>query len=119
QAWAIQQKLPHWQTMTFTVLCFAQLGNAIAIRSRRESVFSMGLLANKPMLGAIALTVALQLMVIYVPFFNDLFNTQPLTWAELGITIGVSSVVFWAVEIQKLVSRQRDREQIVGESVTN
>ena len=106
QAWAIHNKLPHWQTMTFTVLCFAQLGNAITIRSRRESVFSMSLLANKPMLGAIALTVALQLMVIYVPFFNGLFNTQPLTWKELGITVGVSSLVFWAVEIQKWVNRQ-------------
>lgn len=107
QAWAIQNKLPHWQTMTFTVLCFSQLGNAIAIRSRRESVFATPLLANKPMLGAIALTVALQLMVIYVPFFNNLFNTQPLTGEELGITVAVSSLVFWAVEIQKWVSRMR------------
>jgi Ca2+-transporting ATPase len=106
QAWAIQRELAHWQTMTFTVLCFAQLGNAIAIRSHRKSVFSMKLLANKPMLGAITLTVALQLMVIYVPLFNDLFNTQPLTWGELGITVAVSSLVFWAVEIQKFVIRQ-------------
>jgi Ca2+-transporting ATPase len=106
QAWAIQRELAHWQTMTFTVLCFAQLGNAIAVRSHRKSVFSMKLLANKPMLGAITLTVALQLMVIYVPLFNDLFNTQPLTWGELGITVAVSSLVFWAVEIQKFVIRQ-------------
>lgn len=106
QAWAIQSGLAHWQTMTFTVLCFSQLGNAIAIRSRRESVFSIGLLANKPMLGAIVLTVALQLMIVYTPFFNDLFNTQPLTWAELGITVAASSVVFWAVEIQKWVARR-------------
>jgi Ca2+-transporting ATPase len=106
QAWAIQRELAHWQTMTFTVLCFAQLGNAIAIRSHRKSVFSMKLLANKPMLGAITLTVVLQLMVIYVPLFNDLFNTQPLTWGELGITVAVSSLVFWAVEIQKFVIRQ-------------
>ena len=106
QAWAIHNKLPHWQTMTFTVLCFSQLGNVIAIRSRRESVFSMNLLANKPMLGAIGITVGLQLVLIYTPFFNKLFSTQPLTWAELGITVGVSSLVFWAVEIQKLVIRQ-------------
>ena len=111
EAWAIQNGISHWQTMTFTVLCFSQLGNAIAVRSRRSSVFSMGLLTNKPMLGAIALTVALQLMIIYTPFFNNLFNTQPLTWFELGITVVVSSIVFWAVEIQKLIIRQRDTEQ--------
>ncbi|NID13472.1 cation-translocating P-type ATPase [Fibrivirga algicola] len=107
QAWAIRSGLPHWQTMTFTVLCFAQLGNAVAIRSHRESVFSLNLLANKPMLYAITLTVALQLMVIYVPFFNDLFHTQPLSWSELGITVAVSSLVFWAVEGKKLLVRVR------------
>ena len=106
EAWAIQRHSPHWQTMTFTVLCFSQLGNAIAIRSRRSSVFSTSLLTNKPMLAAIALTIALQLMIIYLPFFNELFNTQPLSWSELGITVGVSSIVFWAVEIQKWVIRQ-------------
>jgi len=110
QAWAIYNKLPHWQTMTFTVLCFSQLGNVIAIRSRRESVFSMNLFANKPMLGAIGLTVGLQLMIVYTPFFNDLFSTQPLTWAELGITVGASSLVFWAIEIQKLILRKRLRK---------
>ncbi|MDB5243284.1 MAG: calcium-transporting ATPase [Spirosoma sp.] len=111
EAWAIQQGFPHWQTLTFTVLCLAQLGNAIAIRSRRSSVLSMGLLTNKPMLAAITLTVLLQGMIIYTPFFNDLFNTHPLTWSELGITVAVSSLVFWAVELQKLFIRQRDNSR--------
>ena len=42
---------------------------------------------------------------------GKLFNTQPLTWSELNITVAVSSIVFWAVEIQKLVIWQRDTEQ--------
>ena len=107
EAWAIRQGLPHWQTMAFTVLCFSQLGLALAIRSRRESIFAIGLLSNKPLLGAVALTVALHLLIIYVPFCNALFSTQPLTVAELGITLAVASVVFWAVEAQKLISRRR------------
>lgn len=107
QAWSIRQGLPHWQTMAFTVLCFSQLGLALAIRSRRESIFSIGLLSNKPMLAAIVLTVALHLLIIYVPFGNRLFSTQRLTVAELGITLAVSSLVFWAVELQKLLVRRR------------
>ena len=107
QVWAIRQGLPHWQTMAFTVLCFGELGLALAIRSRRESVFSIGLLSNKPMLVAIALTVALHLLIIYVPFGNRLFSTQRLTLAELGITLAVSSLVFWVVELQKLILRWR------------
>jgi Ca2+-transporting ATPase len=107
EAWALRNGIAHWQTMAFTVLCFSQLGLALAIRSRQESIFSIGLLSNKPLLGAVALTAALHLMILYTPFFNDLFSTQPLTWAELGITVAVSSVVFWAVELQKLISRRR------------
>ncbi|MES2730870.1 MAG: cation-translocating P-type ATPase [Bacteroidota bacterium] len=113
EAWAIQSGLAHWQTMAFTVLCFSQLGNAMAVRSLRASVFSLGPLSNKPMLGAVVLTVALQLMIIYTPFFNDLFNTQPLTWAELGITVAVSSLVFWVVELQKLASKLKTQPMIV------
>jgi Ca2+-transporting ATPase len=105
QAWALHDGDAHWQTMTFTVLCFSQMGNALAVRSRRASVFSLGLGANKPLLGALVLTVALQLLVIYLPFLNRLFSTQPLSWLELGITVAVSSVVFWVVELEKLVKR--------------
>jgi Ca2+-transporting ATPase len=107
QAWAIWQGLPHWQTMAFTVLCFSQLGLALAIRSRRESIFTQGLFSNKAMLGAVALTVTLHLLIIYLPFGNRMFNTQPLTVAELGITLAVSSVVFWTVELQKLLLRRK------------
>ena len=108
QAWALHGTVAHWQTMTFSVLCFSQLGLALTVRSRRESAFSIGLFANKAMVGALGLTFLLQLMIIYVPFFNDLFRTQPLTWAELGLTLAVSGIVFWAVELQKLVGRRRE-----------
>jgi Ca2+-transporting ATPase len=109
QAWSIRQGLPHWQTMAFTVLCFSELALALAIRSRRESIFSIGLLSNKPMLAAVALTVALHLFILYVPFCNRLFSTQRLTMAELGIVVAVATVVFWAVELQKLLIRRRER----------
>ncbi|MBC8085313.1 MAG: cation-transporting P-type ATPase, partial [Hymenobacter sp.] len=108
QVWALGRGLGHWQTMTFSGLCFSQLGLALAVRSRRESVFRLGLWSNKPMLGALGLTFGLQLLVIYVPFFNNLFSTQPLTWAELGITLAASSLVFWAVELAKLIRRRRE-----------
>ncbi len=109
QAWSIRQGLPHWQTMAFTVLCFSQLGLALAIRSRQESIFSQGLLSNKALLGAVVLTFALHLLILYVPFFNDLFSTQPLTIGELGLTLAVSSVVFWVVELHKLMLRRRTK----------
>jgi Ca2+-transporting ATPase len=103
QAWAIHVGDAHWQTMTFTVLCFSQLGNVMAIRSDRKSIFKIGLLSNKPMLVALVITVGLQLAVIYAPFFNTIFKTQPLTLKELAITLAVSSIVFWVVEIENVI----------------
>jgi Ca2+-transporting ATPase len=107
QAWSIHHQNSHWQTMAFTTLCFSQMGHVMAIRSDKESVFKIGVLSNKPMLGALLITIALQLMIIYTPFFNDIFKTQPLTIYELGITVLVSSIVFWAVEIEKVFKRKK------------
>jgi Ca2+-transporting ATPase len=106
QAWTINHGDIHWQTMTFTVLCFSQLGHVMAIRSERKSIFKTGVLSNKPMILTLIITVALQLMIIYAPFFNDIFKTQPLSFNELMLTIGVSSIVFWAVEIEKFLKNR-------------
>ena len=110
QFWAMNSENRHWQTMAFTVLCFSQMGHIMAIRSERESLFKIGVFSNKPLLGALLLTVALQLTLIYSPFFNTIFKTQPLSIAELAITFVVSSIVFWAVEIEKWIMRLTTKE---------
>ncbi|PVX44370.1 Ca2+-transporting ATPase [Flavobacterium sp. 103] len=106
QAWSIHYNNSHWQTMAFTVLCLSQMGHVMAIRSERESIFKIGVFSNKPILGASLLTVGLQMMIIYTPFFNTIFRTQPLTVYELVITIAVSSIVFCAVELEKWTKRK-------------
>jgi len=106
QAWSISTGTSHWQTMVFTVLCLSQMGHVLAVRSESESLFSQGLLSNKPLVGAFLLTFGLQLATIYVPFLNPIFKTEPLTAGELGFTLAMSSVVFVAVEIEKLVKRR-------------
>ena len=107
QAWAIKTGILHWQTMTFNVLCLVQMGHIMAIRSERQSLFKIGVFSNKPMIGALLLTFLLQLLVIYVPFLNEVFHTQPLSFFELGITIAISSIVFWLIELQKWINRRR------------
>ena len=54
---------------------------------------------------AILGTGVLQMGVIYLPFFNSIFKTQPLSFKELTLTLGVSSIVFFAVEIEKATKR--------------
>jgi Ca2+-transporting ATPase len=98
-----------WQTMIFTVLTLSQMGQAMSVRSDRESLFTLGLLSNKPLLGAVLLTFVLQLLVIYWAPLQSIFNTQPLSAAELGFALAAATVVFWVVEVEKLIRRRLAR----------
>jgi len=109
QAMSIKMGNTHWQTMVFTVLCFSQMGHVFAIRSERQSFFEQGPFSNLPLLGAVLLTFGLQMATIYVPFLNPIFKTSPLTFNELMIALAFSSVVFVAVEIEKVVVRFKKR----------
>jgi Ca2+-transporting ATPase len=100
---------PNWQTIIFTVLTLSQMGNALALRSERDSLFKIGLLSNKSMLNAVLLTLVLQLAVIYVPFLQSVFKTKSLTIPELLICLVLSTIVFWGVEIDKWWARRRSK----------
>jgi Ca2+-transporting ATPase len=93
--------------MVFTVLCLLQLGHVMAIRSETQSLFTQGLFSNKALFFVVAGTILCQLMTIYVPFLNPVFKTQPLTASELVAALLLSTVVFIAVEIEKLIKRLR------------
>jgi len=106
QGWALGRDVEQWQTMVFTVLAFSQLVHAMAIRSETRSLFSIGVLTNRPLVGAIAITVVLQLVLIYVPWFQGVFRTSPLTAGQLAIVFVVPLVVLAAVEAEKALVRR-------------
>jgi Ca2+-transporting ATPase len=107
QVWAIHVENEKWMTMVFTVLSISQMGHAMAIRSDWKSLFKQGVFGNKPLVAAVIITLVLQMAVIYVPFLQDIFRTQALSLSELLICLGLSSIVFWAVELEKWTKRQK------------
>jgi P-type Ca2+ transporter type 2C len=109
QAYAIHINDSHWQTMVFTVLCLGQLTHVMAIRSETSSLFSQGIFSNPKLVLTVAITFMLQLAVIYFPFFNAIFKTQPLTFNELIFCMGISLVIFIAVEIEKIIRRYKNK----------
>ncbi len=106
QGWAINHGL-HWQTIVFNVLCLSQLGHVLAIRSETQSLFSIGVFSNKPLIGAVLLALLLQIVITYTPFLQPIFQTESLTFNEFILVGAASSVVFFAVEIEKVISRRR------------
>lgn len=102
QAWATHVGDPKWQTYVFTILCFSQMGHVLAIRSEYFYLFRQGIFSNLPLVGAVLLTFFLQIAILYIPALQEIFNVQSLTWKELVVCILLSSIVFHAVEMEKL-----------------
>lgn len=97
-----------WQTTLFTSLAFSQMSNVVAIRSERDPLWSIGLLSNRPLLGAALMTIILQLAVVYIPFLQDIFKTVALSPADLLLCLAASTAVFSAAEMEKWWSRRKD-----------
>ena len=106
QGWAISHGL-HWQTIVFNVLCLSQMGHVLAIRSESKSLFSTGIFSNKLLIGSVAIVLLLQFVITYTPFLQPIFQTEALTLNEFLLAGALSSLVFFAVEIEKLIFRRK------------
>ena len=102
---------PDWKTMVFTTLTFGQMAAALTLRSESESFFRFGIRQNPALIGAVALTVVLQLAVTYIPFLQNLFETRPLTASEMLTCIGLGTLMFVGLEVMRIFTRQPARVQ--------
>jgi Ca2+-transporting ATPase len=89
-------ELDRARTVAFMTLALTQLFHVFNARSRRPVLFGRRLLGNRWVLAAFALTVALQLAVVYLPPLSGLFQTVPLTAADwlLVLPAAVAPLVF-------------------------
>lgn len=105
-AWAWTNGNAAWNTMMFMTMTLMQMGHALAVRSNKQSLFKIGIRSNPALLWAVIITILLQFVAIYVPLFQELFGTEPLTIGELALSLALSTVVFWGVELEKLLIRR-------------
>jgi Ca2+-transporting ATPase len=104
-AWYYYGGYEQWQTMVFTFLAFAQVFQALASRSANESIFKMDLFGNKLLAWMVFTVVALQLIVIYVPFMSSFFGVVPLSLIDLFIATGTGALVLVAMELEKVFKK--------------
>ncbi|MCK4589622.1 MAG: calcium-translocating P-type ATPase, SERCA-type [Nanoarchaeota archaeon] len=104
---------PHYYlyaiTISFTTLMLFQMFNVINCKELRISSLRQ-FFSNKWLLGAILLSIILQIAVVYVPFLNQLFSTIPLSIGDWIVSIAVASSVLWFGEIYKLVFKQKVKQ---------
>jgi Ca2+-transporting ATPase len=112
-AWRHAQGVPEdlLRTEVFTLLAMCQWFNVLNCQSATASALRLGLLRNRWLLGGLALSVALQALVLYTPPMNALFHTVPLDGMALLPLLALASTVLWAEEARKLWVRVRQQRR--------
>jgi Ca2+-transporting ATPase len=96
--------IEYGRTMAFTTLILFQMFNVFNSRSDNRSALSR-LFHNPWLWGSVALSIVLQVAVVYVPFLQQAFDTVPLGWGDWLFCAAVASSVLWLREINKLARR--------------
>lgn len=109
--------LRYGRTMAFTTIVFYSMFNVFNARSDERSAF-VGVFSNTWLWGAIALSLALQAAVVYVPFLQAAFSTAPLDLADWLVCALVGSSILWLRELAKLIARRAERLTAASASVT-
>lgn len=100
------RSLEEAHTMAFVTMALSQLFHSFNVRSLDQSLFKIGLTSNRSLLLAFIFSVAMQLIVIFVPFLREVFETALLSSVDWLIVIGLSLIPLVVAEISKLIFRR-------------
>ncbi|KAM4658233.1 calcium-transporting ATPase type 2C member 1 isoform 4-T9 [Amazona ochrocephala] len=107
---------PRDTTMTFTCFVFFDMFNALSSRSQAKSVFEIGLCSNKMFCYAVLGSIMGQLLVIYFPPLQKVFQTESLSVLDLLFLVGLTSSVCIVTELIKKFERSKEKIQKRGSS---
>jgi len=93
-------------TMTFTCFVFFDMFNALSCRSNTKSVFQLGLFSNKAFCLAVLFSLVGQMLVIYTPPLQYIFQTEALSLGDLVFLVSLTSSIFIMSEVKKFAERQ-------------
>lgn len=93
-----------WQTMIFATIAFTQIGNAFGLRA--EGYSPLAFKSNPLFFWLTNATLALQLLVIYLPPLQKIFGLTPLTWPDLALAFSMGIVTFSAVRLEKWILKR-------------
>uniref|UniRef100_G3VVC4 Calcium-transporting ATPase n=1 Tax=Sarcophilus harrisii TaxID=9305 RepID=G3VVC4_SARHA len=110
---------PRDTTMTFTCFVFFDMFNALSSRSQTKSVFETGLCSNKMFCYAVLGSIMGQLLVIYFPPLQKVFQTESLSILDLLFLLGLTSSVCIVSEVIKKVERSKERSPKHGPSTSS
>lgn len=99
------------RVMAFSATIFAQNLHAFNCRSQRHSLLRLGLFSNPWLVVAFLLVVISEMAIIYLPFFQPVFATMPLSFQDWGIVIGLGSMPLIVMEAVKSLRAWREERR--------
>jgi magnesium-transporting ATPase (P-type) len=92
-------------TMSFVGLMAGQIGTAFAVRTRRESLRSIGVFSNPYLIAAIAGVIAFAGLFVYVPALQSLIGTAALPLKDVLFLVPYPFIVWGADELRRWLLR--------------
>jgi hypothetical protein len=109
--WVAQMELERARTLAFMTLALTQLAHVFNARSPRPVLFSRRLFQNRWVWAAIALTVGMQLAVVYVPPLARLLGTRPLAAGDWLLVAACSAITLVLGQLVKARPRRQGRAE--------
>lgn len=93
------------RTMAFTTLVFSQLFHVFECKSERHTVFQVGVFSNMYLIIAVIISTIMQLLVLYLPFFQNVFKTVPLSFMEWCVILIVAGGKMFIIAFTHYLAR--------------
>ncbi|MDI6905394.1 MAG: cation-translocating P-type ATPase [Candidatus Bathyarchaeia archaeon] len=107
QPWISKHNLVEARTQLFTAIVLMELANAVNARSLKYTVFKVGVFKNKLLWIAILSSLGLQLMVLYTPALQGLFDVIYPELFDWAVAIAFTLIVFFSIEVGKYIASRR------------
>lgn len=99
------EALIHAQTMAFITLSVSQLFHSFNLRNDHKSIFQVGFFTNRFLVWSVVAGLTIQISLVYIPVFNDIFGIQALLWQDWLLVVGLSLIPVVVNEIVKACKR--------------
>ena len=99
-------------TLSLSVLVMIEMLNALNAISEDNSLLEQTPFINPYLLLAIAGSVTLHCLILYVPIFAKIFGIYPMTFHEWGLVLAFSFPVIIIDEVLKIFARAFNRSEL-------
>jgi Ca2+-transporting ATPase len=100
------------QTMLFTTMVLSQLLHSFNFRSATSTVFSLQTFKNRWLVLAFVGSLMSQLAIIYIPFLEKIFHTEPLALEHWIVILVAALIPILIIDVTKVVLARRNRRTL-------